>query len=300
MASLKDIKRRIKSVENTKKITYAMKLVSAAKLRKAQDAVKAAREYTDSLDSLVKQVFVATEGTELSHPLMEKRSDVSRVRIVVAGGSRGLCGAFNSNVNKQLDKAIFDLSTEYPNAEIDTYVLGKKPREHVDRKGIPCVKKLDELPEDALSWPIEEIARELEDAFLAEEVDRVYVLFMRFKSAMSQFPTLKQILPLGGLEAGEGAESDEDESAASLTLFEPSASAVFESLVPRILRTQIQQAGLDTKASEHGSRMVAMDSATKNAGELGRALKLTHNKLRQGAITSELLDIIGGAEALAD
>ncbi|MCI5066347.1 ATP synthase F1 subunit gamma [bacterium] len=297
MAGLKDIKRRIKSVGNTKKITYAMKLVSAAKLRKAQDAVKSAREYTDTLGQLVAQVLAVTESSELTHPLMEERSQVARVRLVVVGGSRGLCGAFNSNVNKQIERSLTDLRAEYPNAKVDTYVLGKKPREFVERSGIESVRTLDALPESALDWPIDEIAQDLENAFLTEEVDRVYVLYMRFQSAMSQTPTLEQILPLQAILASEGGEED---AAPSLTLFEPSAEKVFESLVPRILRTQIQQAALDTKASEHGSRMVAMDSATKNAGELGRALTLKHNKLRQGAITSELLDIIGGAEALND
>ncbi|NBW41079.1 ATP synthase F1 subunit gamma [bacterium] len=295
VASLKDIKRRIRSVQNTKKITYAMKLVSAAKLRKAQDAVNSAREYTDSLNHLVSQILSVTTMDELSHPLMEERSEVRRVRLVVVGAGRGLCGAFNANVNKQIDKALKDLGRDYPGADIDTYVLGKKPREHVVRKGIASTKIIEELPESAFEWPIDQVCEDLEDAFLSNEVDRVYILFMRFKSAMSQTPTLEQLLPMTAVDANENATEQEIQG---VILFEPSASEVFQSLVPRILRTRVQQAALDTKASEHGSRMVAMDAATKNAGELGRSLTLTHNKLRQGAITSELLDIIGGAEAL--
>ncbi|MCB0328671.1 MAG: ATP synthase F1 subunit gamma [Bdellovibrionales bacterium] len=300
MAGLKDIKRRIKSVSNTKKITYAMKLVSAAKLRKAQDSVNSARQYTDALGELVGQVLSVTDTSELTHPLMEERAEVRRVRLIVAGGSRGLCGAFNANVNKQVDKALKDIALDYPNAERDVYVLGKKPREHVVRKRYTCFKKLDDLPEEALAWPIEEVAQDVEDAFLKGEVDRVFILYMRFESAMSQTPTLEQLLPLQAVSTAGDESNDEASLASSLTLFEPSAEKVFESLVPRILRTRIQQAALDTKASEHGSRMVAMDAATKNAGELAKSLTLTHNKLRQGAITSELLDIIGGAEALSD
>ncbi|MGA1191824.1 MAG: ATP synthase F1 subunit gamma [Bdellovibrionota bacterium] len=297
MASLKDIKRRIRSVQNTKKITYAMKLVSAAKLRKAQDAVSSAREYTDALNQLVSQTLAVSDPSELSHPLMEERPDVQKVRLVVVGAGRGLCGAFNANVNKQIDKALADISRDYPQAEIDTYVLGKKPREHVVRKGIPAAKIIEELSETAFDWPIEKICEDLEDAFLSGEVDRVFILFMRFQSAMSQTPTLEQLLPMAAV-SGEERAAGEDTN--GVILFEPSATQVFQSLVPRILRTRVQQAALDTKASEHGSRMVAMDAATKNAGELSRALTLTHNKLRQGAITSELLDIIGGAEALTE
>lgn len=307
MASLKDIKRRIKSVQNTKKITYAMKLVSAAKLRKAQDAVQQARQYTDALNRLVSQVVSVADSSLLSHPLMEDRADgdsslVKKIRLVVVGAGRGLCGAFNANVNKLIDRSIRELRSQYPSAELDTYVIGKKPREHVVRKSIPFVTIKEDLPEDALSWPIESIARDLEDAFISGEVDRVFILYMRFKSAMSQTPSLEQLLPLQALatEAGVGANGNEeaDITSSSLVLFEPSSVEVFKALVPRILRTRVQQAGLDTKASEHGSRMVAMDAATKNAGELGRTLTLKANKMRQGAITSELLDILGGAEAL--
>lgn len=284
-------------MNNTKKITYAMKLVSAAKLRRAQESVHAARQYTDSLNELVKNVLQASDGEELTHPLMEDRESVARVRILVVGGSRGLCGAYNTNVNKRLSSAIRELRQRYSNAEIDTYVLGKKPREHVVREKIPHVRILEDLSEDALSWPIEEIARNLEDAFLSGEVDRVYLLFIQFRSAMSQSPVLEQILPLRADTLGV-QDSSSEQQLQSLMIFEPSPEKVFEAIVPRILRTRIQQAGLDAKASEHGSRMVAMDSATKNAGELSRQLTLKHNKLRQGAITAELLDIIGGAEAI--
>ena len=313
MAGLKDIKRRIKSVGNTKKITYAMKLVSAAKLRKAQDAVKASRQYTDSLIQIAGDVFSSiSEKSEISHELLEEREEIKSIRIVVIGGSRGLCGAFNSNVNKKLASAIKELGEKYPEASIDTYILGKKPREYVVREGVPHVKINDDLPESALAWPIDDIASDLEDAFIEKEADQVYVLYTKFKSAMSQSLELEQILPLSpsafslddskGSEVVNGVASSPEESFTPPrdAIFEPSPERVFKLIVPRILRTRIQQAGLDTKASEHGSRMVAMDSATKNAGDLSKQLKLKHNKLRQGAITSELLDIIGGAEAVND
>jgi F-type H+-transporting ATPase subunit gamma len=305
MANLKDIKRRIKSVGNTKKITYAMKLVSAAKLKKAQDAVQSARQYTEALNQLVSKVLESVDSSKLSHPLMEPRDDVKAIRILVLGGGRGLCGAFNSNLNKRLNSALKELKIQYPAAKVDTFIVGKKPKEHVEREGITAVKIMQDLPEDGLLWPIEDIAQAVEDAFLKGEVDSVYVLYTRFKSAMSQTPTLEPLLPLSKeslLNVASSIKKEETENSEEQiilpVLFEPSPVEVFKALVPRVMRTKIQQGALDTKASEHGSRMVAMDAATKNAGDLSKKLTLKHNKMRQSAITAELLDIIGGAEAV--
>ncbi|MCB0353041.1 MAG: ATP synthase F1 subunit gamma [Bdellovibrionales bacterium] len=295
MAGLKDIKRRIKSVKNTKKITYAMKLVSAAKLKKAQDAVKASREYTDALGQLLSELLAAlSTQPDLEHPLTETRPEVKKIRIVVVGGSRGLCGAFNTNINKRVESARRELAAKNPGASIDAVIFGKKPFEYHRNRKIPFSKHYIGLSEDANEWPIEEVCLKLESDFISGEIDEAYILYTQFRSAMSQSVLLEKLLPMdAGLSESGGAELS-----TGLTLFEPSAEAVFEAILPRILRTKILQAGLDSKASEHGSRMVAMDSATKNAGELVHKLSLKHNKLRQGAITSELLDIIGGAEAL--
>jgi F-type H+-transporting ATPase subunit gamma len=302
MASLKDIKRRIKSVKNTRKITYAMKLVSAAKLKKAQDAVTSARSYTEALNGLLARLAAEQSGASFSHPLMETRSEVKNVRIVVIGGSRGLCGGFNTNINKKIDQTFREIEAKYAGVQISSIVVGKKPAEHYRRKGIEYLKSYEEnLPEDANLWPVDEICRALEQDFTSAQVDEVYLIYTRFKSAMTQTVEQIKILPLDASEAESASGSEvEHGSASGSTLFEPSPVAVFSAVIPRILRTKVRQAGLDSKASEHGSRMVAMDAATSNAADLIHKLTLKHNKLRQGAITAELLDIIGGANAIED
>lgn len=310
MASLKDIKRRIKSVKNTKKITYAMKLVSAAKLKRAQDAVNASRAYRDALLGLLARINREQASADFSHPLMEVRSQVKNIRLVVVGGSRGLCGSYNSNLGKRIDLAIEELRAKYPGVHIDTLLLGKKPIEHCRRRKHAIKTSYDALPEDGNAWPIEEVVFSLEKDFLSGEVDQVYLLYTQFRSAMSQTVVYQHILPLRGESlAGELAATSEDVAhepqetrkvPEGATIFEPSVQSVFEALLPRFLRILLRQAALDSKASEHGSRMVAMDSATTNAGDLIDALTLKHNKLRQSAITAELLDIIGGADAASE
>lgn len=302
MPGLKDIKRRIRSVHNTKKITYAMKLVSSAKLKKAQIAVTEARAYTNALAELLGALGESLSRDQLSHPLMQSHSAVKNVRLLIIGGGRGLCGSYNTNLNKRVEAAYKELTDKYPEAEISATLIGKKVGEYFRRVKRPFVKSYEEdLDENAALWPIDEICRELEQAYLNGSLDEVYVVFTRFKSAISIKPRVDKLLPLDPesfaaeleKEAGEGPIEHSGDM-----LFEPSPAQVFEALIPRILRTVVRQAGLDAKASEHGSRMVAMEAATNNAGDLLHALTLKHNKLRQSAITSELLDIIGGAEAV--
>lgn len=297
MAGLKDIKRRIKSVKNSKKITYAMKLVSAAKLKKAQDAVTASRAYTDAIGAMLQEL--SKEGlSSVAHPLMETRSEVKKIRLLVVGGSRGLCGAYNSNVNKKVDALWKELSEKHPKAKIDAVVMGKKPNDHFKRMRYPVAKAHIGLSEDANDWPVDEVCRELENEFLKGEIDEVHLISTHFRSAVSQTVNSELLLPMDSeLDLDVSADRSEEETSGQ-TLFEPSPQEVFQAIIPRILRTKVRQAGLEAKASEHGSRMVAMENATNNAGDLIQSLTLTHNRLRQGAITAELLDIIGGAEAL--
>jgi len=297
MAGLKDIKRRIRSVKNTKKITYAMKLVSAAKLKKAQDAVLSSREYTDAIYGLLADIQQQLDTSTISHPLIETREEIKNVGVLVVGGSRGLCGAYNANLNKKVDLLSKELSQTYPEAKQHYFLLGRKPAEFFRNKKRAYEKSLEDLPEEAIKWPIDEICRELEKSFTAGQLDLVKIVTTRFRSAMSQEVQIEQLLPV---EASNLLKAkSQPVSAGGAKLFEPDAEQVFKAIIPRIVRTIVQQAALDAKASEFGSRMVAMDSATKNAGELVDKLTLTHNKLRQSAITAELLDIIGGAEAIS-
>ena len=295
MAGLKDIKRRLKSVNNTKKITSAMKLVSAAKLRKTQDAVVRSRAYTEALRGVLGQLQA---GSEFSHPLLEARDSVKRVRVLVLGGQRGLCGGFNTNTNRKIEALFQEIAKKHPGASISTVIFGKKPAEYYRRIGRQYLESVEDLADDPNNWPTQEICQSLEVDFLKGEFDELYLVYTRFRSAISTVPTSERLLPLDRESLALTTGTKSAEAASGITLFEPNPQRVFDAVVPRIVRAIVRQAAFDTKASEHASRMTAMDNATKNAKDLIHSLTLKRNKLRQTGITSQLLDIVGGAEAL--
>jgi len=294
MAGLKEIRRRLKSVNNTKKITYAMKLVSAAKLRKTQDAVVRSRAYTEALRGVLAQLQA---GSEFSHPLLEARTPVKRVRIFVLGAGRGLCGGFNTNTNRRVEALYGELRAKYPGVEISSVILGKKPAEYYRRTSKSYIEAIEVLSDDPNNWPTQEICQRLEVEFLKGEFDELHLVYTRFRSAMLTIPTAERLLPLNR-ELLATTTTVGANVATGITLFEPNPQRVFDAVVPRIMRAIVRQAAFDTRASEHANRMTAMDSATKNAKDLIHSLTLTRNKLRQTGITSQLLDIVGGAEAL--
>ncbi len=293
MAGLKTIRRRLVSVKNTRKITSAMKLVSAAKLRKAQDAVNKAREYTNAVNLLLSSLLAEQGSLDITHPLMQSPSEVKNIRLLIVGGSRGLCGGYNTNINKAVDS----FYREKKEFKVESVIVGRKQAEYFRRIKRNCINSYEKLPDDANLWPIEEICRELESSFLKGECDQVYIVYTRFKSALSMQIKVERLLPFDN-EVLPAADVKTTATATPI-LFEPSVAEVFGSVIPRIFRSKVRQACLDAKASEHGSRMTAMDAATKNAAEISDKLKLAYNKLRQTRITSELLDIVGGAEALS-
>lgn len=294
MAGLKEIRRRLKSVNNTKKITYAMKLVSAAKLRKTQEAVVKSRSYTDALKGVLAQLGV---GGDYSHPLLESRTTVKRIRVLVLGGARGLSGAYNTNVNRMVETVAKDLSAKHPGAQISWIIMGKKPAEYFRRTGRQYEEAIETLPDDPNAWPISDVCQKLEIGFLKEDFDELHIIYTRFRSAISLVPTTEQLFPLSR-EALSGDMANAPTERNDIAIFEPNPQRVFNAVVPRIVRAMVRQAAFDTKASEHASRMTAMDNATKNASELIDTLTLKRNKLRQTGITNQLLDIVGGAEAL--
>ena len=300
MAGLKIIKRRLASVKNTKKITYAMKLVSAAKLRKAQEAVTASRAYSDALSNLLKQLQ-AEQGDDAAHVLMLERASVKKVALLVIGGGRGLCGGYNTNVNRRIDQ-FFKEQKQRPQApQVESVVLGRKPAEFYRRIGLTYSSALEQLSEDPNTWPLGDLVSSLTEQFSTGQYDEVHIIFTRFRSALSQTVVCERLLPMTSapvVAANSSADSSGAHVRSGSTLFEPSVKELFGELLPRILRARVQQAALDAKASEHGSRMTAMDAATKNAGDIIYQLQLTYNKLRQSGITAELLDIIGGANAV--
>ena len=294
MAGLKEIRRRLKSVKNTKKITSAMKLVAAAKLRKTQEAVVRSRAYTDALKGVLSQL---QGGSDFSHPLLEARATVQKIRILVMGANRGLCGGFNTNTNRKVEALYKELGQKYPGCEISTVILGKKPAEYFRRSGRKYLDAQETLTDDPTYWPTQEICQRLEVDFLKGEFDELYVVYTRFRSAISTVATAERLMPLDK-EALATTNTVAAGSASGATLFEPNPERVFDAVVPRIVRSIVRQASFDTKASEHASRMTAMENATKNASDLIHALTLKFNKLRQSGITNQLLDIVGGAEAL--
>ena len=294
MAGLKEIRRRLKSVKNTQKITSAMKLVAAAKLRKTQEAVVRSRAYTDALKGVLSQL---QGGSDFSHPLLEARPTVQKVRVLVMGANRGLCGGFNTNTNRKVEALYKELGQKYPGCEISTVILGKKPAEYFRRSGRAYLDAQETLTDDPTYWPTQEVCQRLEVDFLKGEFDELYVVYTRFRSAISTVATAERLIPLDK-EALATTNAVAAGSASGVTLFEPNPERVFDAVVPRIVRAIVRQASFDTKASEHASRMTAMENATKNASELIHALTLKFNKLRQTGITNQLLDIVGGAEAL--
>ena len=299
MPGLRDIKRRLQTARNIRKITYAMKLVSTAKLKKAQEFVVNTREYTTALRDLIQELRNHAANAphfNFTHPLLEMHEIRRKIGVVIVGGSRGLCGGYNTNINRKLEGLIMELGKKYPEASFEFIVLGKKPADYFKRTGRSAWKVFDSVGEDVYSWPLEEISLHLEQQYGAGELDEVYVVYTRFKSAVSVTPVSDMLLPIVAKTPVESSQIGSVDMGD--IIFEPSPEAIFSSIIPKILRVRLLQAALDAKASEHGSRMSAMDNATNNGDELIQRLQLLHNKLRQGTITSELLDIIGGANAL--
>lgn len=293
MAGLKEIKRRLKSVKNTKKITYAMKLVAAAKLQKVQEKVFALQRYQETLAQIFTQTLQSLEGRAVELKLLEKRDEIKNIRLIIIGGSRGLCGGFNTNLNKKIKEVLSTLKEQYQDANIETELLGKKVYEFFKREKIEPSVVYENLGENISLWPVDEILESAKNDFLTKKIDKVYILYTKFRSALSVVPTLDELLPIDK----ESVTSKLNFNPA-LIVFEPAKEKLLEDLLPKFLRIKFMQTALDSNASENGSRMTAMDSATSNANDLMAKLQLNYNKLRQSAITSELLDIIGGAEAL--
>jgi F-type H+-transporting ATPase subunit gamma len=294
MPTLKDIRKRIASVKNTQKITRAMKLVSAAKLRRAQEAMQELRPYAQKnrelLQSLVAQLS-AGAGEEAPHPLLARRESVTRVAVLALSSDRGMCGGFNSSAQKALTQLVRRRSEE---AEITVFPLGRRMIQHAEKSGFSVGARLGEIITASrdLEDDIRKITARLVDGFLGGEFDEVVVLFNRFQSAISQVVETRQILPVEA-EVGEAVEVGGD------MVYEPDQRSLLGYLVPRSVEVQVRQAILESVAGEHAARMNAMNSATDNAGEMIKSLTLQANRARQAAITKELMEIIGGAEALS-
>jgi F-type H+-transporting ATPase subunit gamma len=295
MPSLKAIRNRIASVKNSRKITRAMKMVAASKLRRAQEAIIAARPYTRAISQVVSELS-GVAGPD-SHPLFEDRGS-SKVAIVVFTSDRGLAGAFNANVIKTAERYA---ANELSSAEsVALRLIGKKANTHFARRNAK-ITSYDLAPTGATALQVaRETATRVIDDFLTGKVDRVYIVYNEFKSAISQTTRVQQILPVvppkvtpaATAAAAAGGEHQVD------FVYEPSKDELLQRLVPLYVQIELYRAALESIAGEFGARMSAMESATKNAGEMISRLTLQYNRARQAAITKELLEIIGGAEAL--
>ena len=286
MPSLKAIRKRIASVKNTRKITRAMKLVAAAKLRRAQDAIIAARPYANALSRVVSEL-AEVAGAE-AHPLFENRP-AHKAAVVVFTSDRGLAGAFNANVIKRTEALVKGELADYQ--EVSLRIVGRKANQYFSRRKF-TIASFDGAPTGATALTIAgDTAQRVVDDFLTGKVDRVFVVYNEFKSAITQTTLVKQVLPVVPDKVG-------DRKLPVDNLYEPSKEALLSKLVPQYVQIGLYRAALESIAGEFGARMSAMESATKNAGEMISRLTLQYNRARQAAITKELLEIIGGAEAL--
>ena len=285
MANLKEIRNRITSVSSTMQITSAMKMVSAAKLKKAQDAITAMRPYAEKLTELLQNLSSTLEGEVGGN--YTKQREVNKVLVVAITSNRGLCGAFNSNVIKQT-KLIVD---SYPNKQVDVFAIGKKGND-ILCKTSSVISNQSAIYDNLSFNTAATIAQTLTDKFINGDYDKIELVYNQFKNAATQIVQVEQFLPLAAIK------SDKIEAATGDYIFEPSKEEIVEILIPKMLKTQLYKSIRDSFASEHGARMTAMHKATDNATDLRNHLKLTYNKARQAAITNEILEIVGGAEAL--
>ena len=287
MATLRDIRRRIRSVESTQKITRAMKLVAAAKLRRAQERILSARPYAVKMAELLSSLVRRAEGD--AHPLLVRRP-AARKRLVIITADKGLCGAFNSNILR----ASLAFLREQGATGVTLVVVGKKARDFYRRR--PYEVKSEMLGFfDRLAYShAQELAGGLMQEYLAGEVDEVHLMYNEFRSVAVQRVKREQLLPIEPETVGQG----EGEAAAGDYIYEPSPEAILAALLPRHVTTQVYRALMESVAGEYGARMTAMEAATKNAKEMISVLSIQYNKARQERITKELLDIVGGAEAL--
>jgi len=286
MANLKEIRNRIASVSSTMQITSAMKMVSAAKLKKAQDAITAMRPYSDKLTELIQNLSSSIDG-DTQNPYTEQRP-VQNVLVLVITSNRGLCGGFNSNVVKAVSK---NISTVYANKKVSLITLGKKGND-ILQKSFEIETNNNEIFDELTFSNASAIADSFMSDFTNKKYDKIEVVYNRFKNAATQIVTTETLLPIV-------SEQDDQNTAGADYIFEPTQENIVQELLPKSIKMQLFKALRDSIASEHGARMTAMHKATDNATELRDQLKLSYNQARQAAITNEILEIVGGAEALS-
>lgn len=298
MATMRDIKRRIRAVENTKQITRAMYMVAAARLKRSEGQVKSARPYSRQLVAMLERL--GRTHLQVPHPLLEPRDEAHSKAYVLFTGDRGLCGSYNANLIRFTESVLEETPGQHT-----LVAVGRKGRDYFRRRGVPFLAEFTGIGDVADITFAKKLARGLMDAFVSGQVDEVNLVFSEFISPLSQRPKEVPLLPLGGFRETGAAESTREETRGKRSLeetreyiYEPSPAEVFANLLPRFVEVQVYHALMEAKASEHGARMTAMKNATDNAEDLIRSLTLDYNRARQAAITKEIAEIVGGAEAL--
>ncbi len=289
MANLKDLRNRITSVSSTMQITSAMKMVSAAKLKRAQDAITQMRPYARKLEDILVNVSSTLDASE--NVFSRKAEKDENVLLVTISSNRGLAGAFNANVMKKA----MGLVNENKEVQYDVLAIGKKVFDLLHRRDRKIIGQHNSIYDDLHFEPVSEIAQTLMDKFAEGEYDRVVLIYNQFVNAAVQRVQVEQLLPVSEPEKKKG-----EQGAMTDYIYEPSKEEILYDLIPLSLKTQLYKALLDSVAAEHGARMTAMHKATDNATDMIRTLKIDYNKARQAAITNEILEIVGGAEALAN
>jgi len=293
MASLKEVRNRIVSVSSTQQITKAMKMVAAAKLRRAQDSIIRMRPYAQRLNSILTNLSRLAEDSVPN--IYSQKRDINRVLVIVVTSDRGLAGAFNTNVVKAVHTLVQDRYPRQMNAgNVEFLTIGRKGQENLSRRNYKLVDQFTNTFANLSFDRVRAAAEYAMERFTAGYYDQVDIIYNEFKNVATQIIRTEQFLPI---------EENADAAAVSGTtldyIFEPNKEEIIQELIPKSLKIQVYKAVLESNASEHGARMTAMDKATDNAGELLKELKLTYNRSRQAAITTEILEIVGGAEALA-
>jgi len=284
MANLRDIQRRIESVKNTEQITKAMKMVAASRLRRAQEAILSSRPYAHKMLEVLSSLSLRTNPQ--AHPLLVTR-EPKKIDLLIVTSDRGLCGAFNSNIIRMAEKFI----AEHPDWEFSLHLVGRKAADYFKRRDVNIRKISLNILADVSMPHASAVGGDLVENYLNEDFDQVFMVYNEFKSAIQQTVIVEQLLPIKPMDISEEYFPVE-------YTFEPSEDVILEELLPRHINVQIFRVFLESVASEHGARMTAMESASKNAGEMIDKLTLLYNRTRQAAITTELIEVVSGAEAL--
>ena len=297
MATLKETRTRIVSIRNTSKITQAMRMVAAAKLRRAQDAITAARPYANQLQKILSNL--AASETDFVHQDFESRDNLQNVMLIVVSSDRGLCGGFNANLLRATRERIAKLQAEHEGVKVTVIPVGRRSVNAFRKRSEEILKEFPDIFLKLDFTTALEIAELASDAFLAHRADRVEVMHSEFVSVIRQDVQALQLLPIAPTAADEG-EADKDSHGSNVDyIFEPTRADILDALLPQYLNMQVWKSLLDSNAAEQAARMMAMENATNNARDLISSLQLIYNRERQAAITKEMLEIVGGAEALS-